>query len=197
LRLRRSSRAFHCLPGTDPRHPPEHAMEGFCVEIGRVEGGFEGAEREVRAHHADRCGLAGNAAGRGRMDSDSKLIADLYAAFARGDVPFILERLTADVRFDNSDSPEMPYRGSYKGKDGVAKFFGDIGGAVEVKSFEPKTYLSSGGEVMTTGVWSCVARATGKPFTSQWAMRFMVRDGKVSYAHVYEDTAVTVAAMRQ
>ena len=130
------------------------------------------------------------------MDSNSKLIADLYAAFARGDIPFILERISADVQFVHSDSPEMPYGGTYKGKDGVEKFFGSIDGAVEVKSFEPKSYLSSGDEVMTTGVWSAVARATGKLFISQWAMRFLVKDGLVSYAHVYEDTAVTAAALR-
>jgi ketosteroid isomerase-like protein len=131
------------------------------------------------------------------VDSNSKLIADIYAAFAQGDIPFILDRVSADVQFDNSDSPEMPWGGTHKGKDGIARFFGDINGAVEVKSFEPKSYLSSGDEVMTTGVWSGVARATGRPFTSQWAMRFLAKDGKVTYAHVYEDTAVTVAAMRR
>lgn len=49
---------------------------------------------------------------------------------------------------------------------------------------------------MTTGSWSCVARATGKPFRAQWAMRFRILDGKVFYAHVYEDTTVTAAALR-
>jgi uncharacterized protein len=131
------------------------------------------------------------------MDSDSKFIADLYAAFARGDPAYILERLAADVQWEHSDSPEMPYGGTYKGKDAVEKFFGNIGGAVEMKSFEPKTYLSSGGEVMVTGVWSGVARATGKPFTTQWAHRFLVKDGKVTYFHGYEDTAVTAASLRQ
>ena len=56
--------------------------------------------------------------------------------------------------------------------------------------------LQSGDEVMTTGAWSCVARATGKPFTAQWAMRFRFTGDKVSFAHVYEDTAVTAAALR-
>ena len=130
------------------------------------------------------------------MDSNSKLIEDLYAAFARGDIPFILERLSADAQFDNSDSPEMPHGGTYRGKDGIGKFFANIGGAFDVQSFEAKSYLSSGDEVMTTGVWSGVARKTGKPFKSQWAMRFFVKNGKVTYAHVYEDTAVTAAALR-
>jgi ketosteroid isomerase-like protein len=130
------------------------------------------------------------------MDANSKVVEDLYAAFAKGDIPFILERLSMDVQFDNSDSAEMPWGGTYRGKDGVGKFFANIGGAVDVKSFEPKTYLSSGDEVMTTGVWSGVARKTGKPFKSQWAMHFIVKNGKVTYAHVYEDTAVTAAALR-
>ena len=129
-------------------------------------------------------------------EANIALVQSLYAAFARGDIPFILERLSADAQFDNSDSPEMPHGGTYRGKDDVGKFFANNGGAIEVKSFEPKTYLSSGDEVMTTGVWSGVARQTGKSFKSQWAMRFIVKDDKVTYAHVYEDTAVTAAALR-
>ena len=49
------------------------------------------------------------------MDSNSKLIQDLYAAFAKGDIPFILGQLSADAQFDNSDSPEMPHGGTYRG----------------------------------------------------------------------------------
>jgi ketosteroid isomerase-like protein len=75
------------------------------------------------------------------MNENGKLIADLYAAFARGDIPYILERIADDVQFDHSDSPETPYGGTYRGKDEVKRFFGNIDGAVGVKSFEPKTCL--------------------------------------------------------
>ena len=131
------------------------------------------------------------------MNANSQIIEDLYTAFSKGDIPFILDRLSADAQFDNSDSDEMPHGGTYRGKDEIGKFFGNIGGAFEVKSFEPKSYLASGDEVMTTGVWSGIARKTGKPFRSQWAMRFIVKNGKVTYSHVYEDTAVTAAALRK
>ena len=129
-------------------------------------------------------------------DANIALVQSMYAAFSRGDIPAILQLVSADVQFDNSDSAEMPYRGTYRGKDGVGKFFADIGGAVEVTSFEPKMYLASGDDVMTTGAWSGIARNTGRPFKSQWAMRFVVKNGKATYAHVYEDTAVTAAAFR-
>lgn len=62
---------------------------------------------------------------------------DLYAAFSRGDAPFVLERLPDDVVFENSNSPEMPHGGSYSGKEGVGKFFGNFAGAFEVSGFEP------------------------------------------------------------
>lgn len=130
------------------------------------------------------------------MDENSKLIADLYTAFSRGDIPFILERLSDDVRFEHSGSPEVPYGGSYRGKDAVLDFFGKIDAALEIESFEPKTYLASGDEVMTTGVETGVGRATGRAFTNHWAMRFLVKDGKVSFVHVYDDSAVLAAAVR-
>lgn len=131
------------------------------------------------------------------MDANSTLVQSLYDAFARGDIPFILDRLSDDVVFENSDSTEMPHGGTYRGKEEIGRFFANINDAFEVTAFDPKSYLSAGDEVMTTGAWSCIARATGKPFTAQWAMRFQVRDGKVTFAHVYEDTAVTAAALRK
>ena len=131
------------------------------------------------------------------MDDNSETIKDIYAAFARGDVPFILGKLSDDARFENSDSPELPHHGVYTGKEGIAKFFANIAGAFDVKSFDPKTYLSSGDEVMTTGAWSCVARATGKSFSANWAMRFLFQGGKITFAHVYEDTAVVAAALKK
>ncbi|MFO1210387.1 MAG: nuclear transport factor 2 family protein [Amaricoccus sp.] len=131
------------------------------------------------------------------MDDNIRTVRDLYAAFARGDVPFILARLTDDARFENSDSPELPHGGVYAGKDGVARFFDNIAGAFEVTGFDPADYRAAGDEVFAFGSWSCIARATGKPFTAQWAMRFRLDGDKVAFAHVYEDTAVTAAALRK
>ena len=102
-------------------------------------------------------------------------------------MPFILGKLSDDARFENSDSPELPHHGVYTGKDGITKFFANIGGAFDVKSFDPKTYLSSADEVMTTGSWTCVVRSTGKSFSANWAMRFLFQGGKITFAHVYED----------
>jgi ketosteroid isomerase-like protein len=131
------------------------------------------------------------------MDANTKLVQDCYAAFGRGDVPFILAQCADTVDWQGSDAPEIPYHGRYRGKDGALQFFQRIGGALDVKAFEPKTFLSSGDEVFATGSWTCTARGTGKVFTAAWAMRFVVKNGKLTFFRSYEDTAITAAALRK
>jgi|SRR5579871_1960580 len=132
------------------------------------------------------------------MDTNIKTVRDCYEAFGRGDVPFILGQCAASVEWQSSDSPEIPYSGRYHGLEGVAQFFQRIGATLEVKTFQPRTFLASGNEVMTTGAWSGSARSTGKPFTAEWAMRFVFDgNGKVTFFRPYEDTAAIAAALRR
>ena len=131
------------------------------------------------------------------MDANIKLVQDCYAAFGRGDVPFILAQCAEDVDWQSSDAPEIPYHGKFRGRDGVMKFFQGIAGALEVKAFEPKTYTASGDEVFAIGSWTCVARNTGRQFTTRWLMHFVVKKGKLTYFRPYEDTAIVAAALRK
>jgi uncharacterized protein len=131
------------------------------------------------------------------MDANTKLIQDLYAAFGRGDIPYILERFASDIELNGPDAPDLPYRGAYLGRKGAQQYFERIAGALEVTAFEPKTYVASGDEVMAAGSWSGKARATGKSFRTPWAMHFVVKDGQVTYGRVYEDSGVTAAALRK
>jgi uncharacterized protein len=132
------------------------------------------------------------------MDANIKTIRDCYEAFARGDIPFILGCCAADVDWQSSDSPEIPYSGRYRGPAGAAQFFQKIAAALDIKAFQPSTFMASGNEVMTTGSWSGIAKSTGKTFMAQWAMRFVFdRNGKVTLFRPYEDTAQIAAALRR
>jgi len=132
------------------------------------------------------------------MDANIKTVRDCYEAFGRGDIPFIVGWCTANVDWQSSDSPEIPYSGRYRGPEGVAQFFQKIGATLEVKTFQPNSFLASGNEVMTTGAWSGTARSTGKPFAAEWAMRFVFDgNGKLVLFRPYEDTAAIAAALRR
>jgi ketosteroid isomerase-like protein len=129
-------------------------------------------------------------------NENAKLIESLYAAFGRGDMRFILDHFAADIELNGPDAPELPYRGAYHGREGAQQYFERLLGALEITAFEPKNYVASGDDVMTTGLQSGKTRATGKSFRTPWAMHFVVKNGQVAYARVYEDSGVTAAALR-
>jgi uncharacterized protein len=130
------------------------------------------------------------------VQDNAKLIADIYSAFSRGDTAFIVGVVSDDVDWNNSKSPEIPYGGHYSGPAGVRTFFDRIARTVGVNSFNPQAYITSGDAVIVAGSWSGTATRTGKAFESDWLMHWIITDGKVSYLRVYEDTALTAAAMR-
>jgi ketosteroid isomerase-like protein len=130
------------------------------------------------------------------MNSNIQLIQDIHAAFGRGDVPYILERVAEDVDWRHSRSPEIPYGGAYRGRDGVVSFFTRLGQAVEVTAFASKRFAAEGDEVFVVGDWAGKARATGQAFDGDWMMRFAVRGGRVAAFQAYEDTAALLPAFR-
>src|SRR5262249_34867053 len=69
------------------------------------------------------------------MQPSVKLIADIYAAFSRGDTGFIVASVRDDVDWNHSKSPEIPYGGHYNGPKGVTTFFERIARAVRVTAF--------------------------------------------------------------
>lgn len=130
------------------------------------------------------------------MEANIKIVQAIYTAFGRGDVAAILAMLAEDVSWLGTEAPELPYSGALHGRAGVERFFAGIGGSIEVTSFEPKTFLADGDAVMVTGAWAGKVRATGKPFQARWAMRWVIRDGKVASYEGFEDTAIVAAALR-
>lgn len=130
------------------------------------------------------------------MADNVKLIRECFDAFGRGDTGFIVARVSDDVDWHHPGGADVPYGGSYKGRDGVGQFFSKIGTAVEVTSWQPRHVLPAGDEVVATGAWAGKARPTGKSFASDWGMVFGMRDGKIASFRVVEDTAQLAAAFR-
>jgi ketosteroid isomerase-like protein len=131
------------------------------------------------------------------MQDNAKIVADMYSAFGRGDIAFILGCVGSEVDWNHSKSPEIPYGGHYASRADVQKFFDKIAAAITVRSFEPRSYTTAGDAVFATGSWSGTSKATGKTFETDWLMHWIFKNGKVSYLRVYEDTAITAAALRR
>jgi ketosteroid isomerase-like protein len=89
----------------------------------------------------------------------------------------------------------LPTAGKRHGKAEVAKFFESVAKTWEFTAFEPREYLASGDALTVTGMYSAIARATGKSMTSEWVMLWKFRGGKVAFFREYTDTLAMAAAV--
>ena len=129
------------------------------------------------------------------MGANTQIVQEIYAAFGEGRVGDIVARIADDADFIHSGGETIPWSGNYKGPARVAQFFADLAGAVNVTEFTPNQYVEAGETVVALGRWGGTARATGKPFTSSWAMVWKLKDGKVSYYEAFEDSATIAKAL--
>ena len=94
--------------------------------------------------------------------SNSEVVGRIYEAFARGDVPAILEHLAEDVEWEYGvNSTSVPWLQPRRGRREVPGFFEALAG-VELHRFVPKMFLQSGDVVVVLVDVELTVRATGR-----------------------------------
>jgi ketosteroid isomerase-like protein len=124
-----------------------------------------------------------------------KVVQDAYAAFGRGDVQGILDRLDDGIVWKGvyGAGSQVPMAGERRGKAAVTEFFKQVGAHVNFSRFEPREFVATGNKVVTLGHYTAKTSA-GKDFDSDFAMVFTMRNGKVSEFQEFLNTAALNAA---
>jgi ketosteroid isomerase-like protein len=131
--------------------------------------------------------------GGGEVNSATETVRAMYAAFARGDVPAVLELLDPDVAWVTPTT--LPWsRGTYSGRDGVAEYFNSFAEALEEAAVEPHELLTCGNRVVALGEERARVRATGDRFRAPFAHVIRVHEGRVRELRGHVDTATIRAA---
>lgn len=120
-------------------------------------------------------------------------VVDIYEAFGRGDIPFIIDQLTDDVRWMTHFDPVVPWSGNYQGKPDVPRFFAAIAGAGDVTAFAPAEFVAQGDTVVSTGDFGIKVRATGKSSLTRWVFIWKFREGRVCSYEQFHDASITDA----
>jgi uncharacterized protein len=123
-----------------------------------------------------------------------KVVQEAYASFGRGDIQALLDTLDEQVDWVLPGEGMIPQAGAYHGRDGVARFFQTLDQTTEFTAFEPRQFIAQGDRVIALGWYKGKAKATGRPFESDWAMSFVLRDGKVLKFQEYTDTGAIAPA---
>jgi hypothetical protein len=122
-------------------------------------------------------------------DDNVKVIRTVYEAFARGDIPTVLERVDDDCDWSVQASADIaPYYGERHGTDGVLAFFQALGSTFQVDRFEPTVLAGDGDDVLAVVAYGITSRATGKSASMDIFHHFKVTDGKIAYFRGSEDS---------
>jgi hypothetical protein len=126
---------------------------------------------------------------------NTRIVQEAYAAFGRGDVQAILDRLDDNVSWTAvyGSGPHVPHSGERRGKAAVGGFFKQVAENVNFSRFEPKEFIATGDKVVALGHY--VGKTpVGKSFDLDFAMVFTLKNGKVVSFQEFTDSAAVNAA---
>ena len=128
--------------------------------------------------------------------SNTRVVKEAYAAFARGDVSAILNLLDDNVEWEAVKGTEgvAPHAGLRRGRPAIAEFFQQVDQNVAFDVFEPREFVAQDDLVVAIGRYTGTAKPTKRSFSSDWVMVFTLRDGKVVRFREFADSAQLVKA---
>ena len=86
----------------------------------------------------------------------------IYEAFGRGDIPAILSNLAEDVEWEcGVNSTNVPWLQPRRGRGQVPEFFQALG-ALDIKAFQPKTFLENANVLVVLVDLDATVKATGR-----------------------------------
>ena len=136
-------------------------------------------------------------------EKNLRIVQDMYAAFGRGDVAFVLAQIDDDCDgwgVVSGTQTSVPWHVDLKqrGKAGAVRFFEALGANVDHQEFEQRDFAASSDHVYVTVRLVQTIRATGKTFEQPEVVHhFTFKNGKVIRCRILEDTALTSAAFAQ
>lgn len=130
------------------------------------------------------------------MSDPLSTVQAVYAAFGRGDLAGVLDRLADDVTWQFTGDRAMPYTGTFRGRARVGEWFAAIPQVDAIQAFEPREFFSGPDHVTVLGWERTASTTTGKVFETEWVHVWSVRDGRVVRFWGMFDTEAAAAARR-
>jgi ketosteroid isomerase-like protein len=128
-------------------------------------------------------------------EANAKTVHELYEAFGRGDVPFIIGALDLEVEWWEAESFIYADGNPYVGPNSVLHgVFGRINDEWEWFKVLPNEVLDAGDTIVSHGYYNGVFKRSGREARAQFAHFFTFRDGKITKFQQYTDTAQFLAA---
>ena len=123
---------------------------------------------------------------------NSVTVAQMYEAFGRGDIAFIVKHLDKNVEWNAMGTQPIPTSGRYKGAAEVPKFFHNLASYYQLENFIVYYIVDCNDDtVIARGHHTGKGLKTGKPLETHWAMEWKFNEeGKVTaYQNIFDTQA--------
>ena len=131
-------------------------------------------------------------------EKNVEIVQNLYAAFAKGDVPAVLQKFDPKIEWNEAENfpyaDGNPYMGPQAVLEGV---FMRLGEEWEYWNLTEQTYYeANSGEIIVTGRYKAKNKITAKEINVQFVHMWTLNDGLVTKFQQYADTYQTIEAMK-
>lgn len=125
---------------------------------------------------------------------NTRLVQRAYQSIQAGDIQALLNSFAENIEWQLPEMENVPFAGTWQGREGVGQFFSRVFEAQDVVQFEPQEYIAQGDKVVVLGRFLMRIKSTGRDFGSDWAHVWTVQDDKITRFYEYVDTAVVSRA---
>jgi uncharacterized protein len=124
----------------------------------------------------------------GEQTQTSAILHELYAAFARGDIPAVLAAFDPQIVW--TETAGGPFAGTYTGPNAVLEnVFGPLGSEWDGFAVQPEAYVCEGDAAVVIGSYRGTYRPTGRTLQARFAHAWELRDGRAARYEQITDTA--------
>jgi ketosteroid isomerase-like protein len=129
--------------------------------------------------------------------SNVQFAKDIYAAFARGDIPTVLAGFHPEIQWRQAEGhPYQPDGAAWIGPQAVLeKLFMRIGSEWESFTVTARAFHDAGEHVVMEGRYTGFYKPSGRNFNAQMCHVLRFRDGKLLSFQQYVDTGQVQAVM--
>jgi ketosteroid isomerase-like protein len=124
------------------------------------------------------------------------LIRAIYDAFAAGDIPGVVGRMSPDMVWNEAENFPYADGNPYRGPEAIlGGVFGRLGAEWDGFAAIPDEFLDAGDTVVVLGRYRGTCKATGRALDAQLAHVWRVADGKAARFQQYTDTLQAARVM--
>jgi ketosteroid isomerase-like protein len=121
-------------------------------------------------------------------------VRGIYAAFGRGDLAGVLDRLEETIVWITPGSSAVPLAGRRTGRDEVRAFFEALAERLTFTVFDAREFIAQGNRVIALVHYEGRNNVTGRPFSAESAMLWTIGNGRAVRFQEYTDTEALAAA---